>query len=368
MPKMSSDAALESALAHKHLPILDGLRAIAIALVILFHFGVPGISGGLGVNVFFVISGFLITWLLLAEIKNSGRISFKAFYARRALRIFPAYYAFLIVFGLLSLMKGDIWPIGNIVAVLTYTMDWYVPFHPNSYVIHLWSLAVEEQFYLFWPLAASLLAVKGSKWLVGGSIATITAGVLWRSLAFLFLGLPGTYMYTAFDTRLDNLAIGCLLAVLLRTQFIGVKQSLRYVAWTPWAPFFTAALVGLQSQTGGRYRNTVGYTVEALLVALCILQLLVWSTNPLWRWLDHRSIKFIGRISYPLYLYNSLGDSIARRISPEGAVTVVVSIIVTFALASASYYIVEQPFLRLKRRVTSAPRAPLGAIPEGQQV
>ncbi|MEO9117055.1 MAG: acyltransferase, partial [Gemmatimonadaceae bacterium] len=144
----------------KHLPALDGLRAVAVFIVIAYHADITkGIPADLGVTLFFVLSGFLITWLLLREFDESGTISIRRFYVRRTLRIFPAYYVFAVISFALDTVLGKRWTIGLITVTFTYLVNYYNALfgHPTTSVAHAWSLAVEEQFYLLWPLVCLAL-------------------------------------------------------------------------------------------------------------------------------------------------------------------------------------------------------------------
>ena len=153
---MNSPAAgLRATLAGRHLPGLDGLRALSVFTVIAYHAGAP-VPGDLGVSAFFVLSGFLITWLLMKELEETGRISLRDFYARRTLRIFPAYYVFIIGSLVLDTARGFPWPGEMTLSAFTYTVNYYnaIRGHPSTGIAHAWSLAVEEQFYLLWPAMA----------------------------------------------------------------------------------------------------------------------------------------------------------------------------------------------------------------------
>ncbi|MGC2321688.1 MAG: acyltransferase [Terriglobales bacterium] len=136
------------------IPALDGMRALAVFLVILYHFSFDWAPASLGVLGFFVLSGFLITWLLLKENDKTGTISLSGFYKRRSLRIFPAFYAYCGGWLLLLLLTGHkvVW--AEVISAFCYISNYYQAFfHPaDSFVTHTWSLAIEEQFYLLWPL------------------------------------------------------------------------------------------------------------------------------------------------------------------------------------------------------------------------
>src|SRR5438105_3314001 len=151
----SPPSTLGRSLSARHLPALDGLRMVSAFLVVLYHSGFEHVPGGHGVLAFFVISGFLITWLLLQEEARRGAVSLRLFYVRRTLRIFPAFYAFWLLWtGALLLSGRPIhWP--QALSALGYVSNYYqaISGDPNTGYSHTWSLAIEEQFYLLWPMS-----------------------------------------------------------------------------------------------------------------------------------------------------------------------------------------------------------------------
>ncbi len=203
-------------LAKSHLPSLDGLRATAVFLVVFYHADIAWASGGLGVLAFFVLSGFLITWLLLKEEERSGTISLKSFYARRSLRIFPAFYAYWLLVTAALLLVQKRYVVAQAISSLFYVTNYYQALHgdPNTDFSHTWSLAVEEQFYLLWPVFFLLLknARNRLKFLIGAVVGIS----LYREILVFLVHRDQGYIYEAFDTRADHLLIGCLLAVALR--------------------------------------------------------------------------------------------------------------------------------------------------------
>lgn len=208
-------AGFESLLARSHLPALDGLRAIAVFVVITYHFGFPAVPGDLGVSAFFVLSGFLITWLLLKEYRAARDISLRRFYLRRVLRIFPAYYVFLAASYALDRLHGVAWPRGLSLSGLFYLVNYYnaTHGHPVTRIAHAWSLGVEEQFYLLWPLLLLVLLRRWDRRAPAIVTATIALVALWRSWLYLGAHAGAAYVYNAFDARFDNLLVGCLLAL-----------------------------------------------------------------------------------------------------------------------------------------------------------
>ncbi|MBV9774147.1 MAG: acyltransferase, partial [Gemmatimonadetes bacterium] len=299
---------------------------------------------------FFVLSGFLITWLLLKEREETGDVSLRGFYLRRTLRIFPAYYVMVALSCLNSYLRLDAWPTGQVVAALTYTVNYWNAFGGTAVGIgEAWSLAVEEQFYLLWPITFILLARRGPKAIAKGLVAATAVVVLWRSYLVLGVGMPPRYIFQAFDTRFDNLAVGCLLAVVLLSARARewAAASARFV----WLPLLTAAGV-VVSRVGisDRYHGTVGLTVEAVLLAVLLVQLLLLQPRRLWSWLENPVVRYVGLISYPLYLYHVFVMHAAHRLAmlPMG-VQLLVGVGGSVVLASGSYFLVEKPFLRLKK-------------------
>ena len=206
------------------IPNLDGLRAVAILLVLCEHWlnsagsRLPAAlqklprTGGFGVNIFFAVSGFLITLLMLREFTRTGRISLRGFYTRRALRIFPAYLAFLLFVALLDF--AGIVRIGATpwLACLTYTVNYLRPYETPWVIGHIWSLSVEEHFYLLWPLTVVWL---GPKRALRALVLVVAASpvlrvALWRA----FHDEVNQGFIT--PTRLDSIGMGCLLAYLVR--------------------------------------------------------------------------------------------------------------------------------------------------------
>ncbi len=358
VPESPAATRLRALLESPHLPALDGLRAVAVGLVICFHAGFRFIPGPLGVQVFFVLSGFLITWLLLKEHRRTGTVSLRAFYTRRALRIFPAYYVFLGVSALLTwvIPLWTPWPgvRGMFIAGLFYAVNYYTAItNPNpSPITHAWSLGVEEQFYLLWPPIARRVGLDRPR-LAWGLVALMAAVAAWRAILASVGHLPG-WEYTAFDTRCDALAAGCLLAILL--QRARARELAARLGKSSVLPLVLIAALAY-SQTGSfRFaRSVFGGTIDSLIIAVLIAQLMQLHDHWLWRWLEWRVVRFIGLISYPLYLYHQHAFRIAFDLTRlRYSAQLLTGLALSVGLATASYYGVERPFLRLKRRFSRA--------------
>lgn len=349
---------LDRLLSRSHLPALDGVRAVAVFVVMSSHSAVATIPGDLGVSGFFVLSGFLITWLLLREHDRAGSVSLRRFYARRTLRIFPAYYVFLALSFVADAILGTPWTLGLGAAALFYLMNYYNAFlgHPGTSIAHTWSLAVEEQFYLFWPWLFRRVVPFGRRALAR-TLAMLALGVMaWRCLLFLVLGASEAYVYNAFDTRFDNLAVGCLLAVLLADA--GPRRFAERFGRSAWMPVPTLALLWISRTSGADWHYGPGFTIDAVLLAILLVQLMQLADTPAWRWLDHPTIRYLGRISYPMYLWHGWGLSAARHVDvlPKEA-RFVLGVLLTIGVASASYALIEKPFLRMKKRYEPTPPA-----------
>ncbi len=348
---------IRAILAGRRLPGLDGLRAVAVGMVMLSHFG-AGVPGDLGVSIFFVLSGFLITWLLLREYRATADLSLRRFYIRRTLRIFPAYYAFLAFSITIDLVRGDSRIRPLILPALAYLVNYYNAFHghPITSVAHAWSLAVEEQFYLLWPLCFLFFARRGRPALVVGLGLLIGAVLVWRCVAYFVLDLGSAYVYNAFDTRFDNLAVGCLLAVLSeRDWFAAVAARLATSPILTLVPIALLFVSRILAPTAWHYGP--GFTVDAVLIALWITQVLQLQHSLWWSWLEHPVTRYLGTISYPLYLYHLWGFGLGVRAAPDAprAIQFVLGTLASIVLASGSYYVVERPFLRLKGRFEELP-------------
>src|ERR1700730_4181433 len=203
---MPLPANLELKLSTSHIPALDGLRAVAVYLVIISHFGFEMVPGAHGVMIFFVLSGFLITWLLLKENERYGKVSLADFYRRRTLRIFPAVYVYwLILIALLvATGKAVLWP--HAWSALFYTSNYYSAINgdPNNGLSHTWSLAIEEQFYLLWPFV--FLMLRGNlKRMSVFLFGLIGAVCVYRAVLCFGFHVDQAYIQAAFDTRLDEL-------------------------------------------------------------------------------------------------------------------------------------------------------------------
>ncbi len=350
------------------LPGLDGLRALAVIAVMISHY-FEVIGGRLGVNLFFALSGFLITWLLILEFKRNDDISLRNFAVRRVFRIFPAYIVFLIIVLSIEYLQGTEHLDMFLAPAFFYYLNYFVALtdYKIGEIQHLWSLAVEEQFYIIWPIAFLLLVRRGMDTAIKVVAAAIVVVLIWRSVAWLGLDFEAKYIYRALDTRFDSLLVGCMLAIALQHE--RWRELLWRATQSPITLLFVLVMLAGSiwlTSLSENYGYTLGFTWDGLLLSAILL--LVMRHHGHWslHWLETRPLIFIGSISYPAYLYHELCSGIAIKgldfFASILGVTVReslmlwmsggIAIIGTFTAAYLSYRLVEQPMLRLKSRFT----------------
>lgn len=335
------------------IPRLDFLRMVSAAIVVFYHSGYEAIPAGFGVLTFFVISGFLITHLLIREKEATGTISFRNFYIRRSLRIFPPFYVYWII-AIAALMLRHakiIWP--QAVCALLYVNNYYQGLHnyPSSLFSHTWSLGVEEQFYLLWPAAFVVFRNRLGA-LAKGLLFVIPA--LWIYRAFLYFhGVSDPYIYTSFETRIDSILVGCLFAILLHINAAPrLMEQLRRPRYLPLTLLALALSIFGGGPLGLLYRDVVGFAIDPLLLIILILQLIETRQAG---WMDSRALVYLGGISYSTYLYQQLvipAVTSPLRSFPKPVISLA-CLVGTWMIASVSYELVEKPTLRLKERFTA---------------
>jgi peptidoglycan/LPS O-acetylase OafA/YrhL len=334
----------------RHRPELDGLRGIAVLIVLASHAHLAGfaVEGGFaGVTLFFVLSGFLITSLLEAELGRQGQIDFRSFYVRRGLRLLPALFALLAVVAVGYALNAWPSPPGpgiasvpvSLVAVAGYVPNWTGMFVQMGVLSHTWSLGVEEQFYLAWPIA--LFAghrLLGARRLAVVALALAILVTPWR---LLLMGHEHyAHVFSGTDTHADALLLGCALA-LLRVR------APHFVGWLGVAGIMVIGALWANGATGLIVFMPLAAVASVAALAGCPA-MLAW-----------RPLAYVGRISYGLYLWHYLliwWGWPAPLVIP-----------VSIAVAIVSYEHLERPFLRLKDRYARA-RVDEVATPAGVPV
>ncbi len=374
----------------RYLPALDGLRAFAVAGVLAYHGGLDWARGGfLGVDLFFVLSGFLITTLLLREREDTGGIALGAFWLRRARRLLPALFLLLLLvvtYAIVFAAPEELRTIrGDALASLGYIANWrfiltdgsyFAQFQAPSPLRHVWSLAIEEQFYLLWPLiVVGVYKVAGTRRRAAASATTAPAPISWkaddapgerdrglRALAVVSVILlvasvvlmavlhePGTdpsRVYYGTDTRAQSILIGALLAMLmLRRPEVHGRRALAALQVGSVAAAVALGAMWTLVDDRSDFLYSGGFVVEALLVAVVIAAVAQPRGGPVAVLLSIGWIRWVGRVSYGLYLYHwpvyvALDES---RMGLDGYALFAVRIAVTTVIAALSYYLLEMP-------------------------
>ena len=368
-----------------HIPALDGVRGLAILVVMIGHFNLGyyptyqfehGLktmieTGWWGVDLFFVLSGFLITGILL-DAKGSDHY-FRNFYVRRVLRIFPLYYGFLFAFFVLAPLVRPPSPDSAFIGWRA-SQGWFWSYLSNYQILfpqwvrpypltHFWTLAVEEQFYLFWPAVVLLTSRKG---LVRVCVFCIGGSLLFR-LWLHWMGASPIAGYRLTPARLDTLAIGALLAVLVREQEAWQRIRKRAPAAILAA---LAVILALSVPTRGMAQSsiemqTLGYPVVAVLSAA----LIVFAIDPgarhtrLSRFFQTRPMRVLGKYSYALYVFHFPLAGVLERAGltvqtfprvrgselPGAVAFTIIGMTLSLLIAIASWNLYEKHFLKLKR-------------------
>jgi peptidoglycan/LPS O-acetylase OafA/YrhL len=320
---VTAPATTRTSLAYR--PELDGIRALAILAVIAEHINVPSttLAGMVGVNLFFVLSGYLITGILVAERRETGGLNLRRFYERRVRRLFPALLAMLIATGVLMAIQGKLMGyIGPAAVSLFYVSDIAkAAMYDLGYVGHTWSLAMEEQFYLLWP---AILLFIPRRFLVPGVIAGIIGSI---ALQLIVVGAQDNVLaHFRPDVRADAILWGCLIAL------VPVKVP-------RWAVIASGvALVALCLTFLWPYAIGLSSVLSAVVVA---------GAASVARPLSWRPLVRIGQISYGLYLWHAIPVGLLNDRTLAGDVFAMVAVVaITFGLALASERWVERPFRR----------------------
>ena len=353
---------------HRTIKGFDGIRGLAVIAVVLTHLGVfgvlleqkllppallPMIHGGTGVLAFFVLSGFLITTLLINEFNHTGSISIRHFILRRTLRIFPLYILFLIVVSLLHIAVPNLTSWDSLFYAYIYSYNFIPTDIYTSLIGHTWSLAVEEHFYLVWPTVFLLLFGQYRFALLGLLLTFIVSAPLLH-LYLVRAGLAAGYFVERWSFIAGYaIAIGCLSALLIGSQRTArtARQLSQHPACLALATLLYANSLYLSSDSwflhniGAHFLRTIG-------IALALTWLYFNQDSRLAKGLEFPPLKYIGLISYGIYMYQGLfldtgPDRVPGQIWPPSPG---IGLALLVLVAPLSYHFFEKPFLRLKNR------------------
>jgi peptidoglycan/LPS O-acetylase OafA/YrhL len=341
------------------IPSLDGIRAVAVSLVFLAHSGLENlIPGGLGVTIFFVLSGYLITTLMRVEHARSGGISYRNFYLRRLLRLMPSLFIVVAAAGLLaagSVIDGA-FTAGGMLSALFYFGNYHAILNdfrgmPAGIGV-VWSLAIEEHYYLFYPpLAALLLRIGRVRFSVGLLSVLCSIVLAWRYWLVLH-GAPDAYLTMATDTRIDAILVGCLMA-LLRNPWLDAVPARKALNDWSLAAVCVAVLLGTLVYRDEVFRVTARYTLQSLSIAPLIYLAVARADRLPFRWLNARPLVYVGTISYTIYLsHHVILLGLAKHWPQLGWIWLtLLGAVLTVAVAEPIRRWVEQPFARLRKRL-----------------
>jgi peptidoglycan/LPS O-acetylase OafA/YrhL len=341
------------------IPSLDGIRAIAVALVFFAHTGLEDfIPGGLGVTMFFVLSGYLITTLMRAEYAERAHIDFPGFYLRRLLRLMPPLIVVVTVSGLLAaagIIDGG-FTLSGLLSALFYFGNYHVIAHdfqgmPAGLGV-VWSLAIEEHYYLvFPPLAALLLRAGRVRW--SACILLLLCGaVLARRYWLVSHGASDAYLAMATDTRVDSILVGCLMALLCNPWLDRVPAANPRIDWA----IFTGCVAVLAATLIFRnetFRYTLRYTLQSLAIAPLIYLAVARADRLPFRWLSARPLAYLGTVSYTVYLFHHvILSGLAKHWPQAGWLWLTLAgAVLTLAVAEPMRRWVEQPCAVLRKRL-----------------
>ncbi len=363
-----------------YVPALDGFRGVAIMVVVVSHYGLGHlIPGGFGVTLFFFISGFLITRLLIAEYEKEQRIDLGRFYLRRILRLYPVLIAMVMLAVTLTMAGGCDFQVGEVLSTLFYYHNYYELYRDNETTIcnrifHItWSLAVEEHFYLFFPLLFMAL-YRRLNLLIMVMLAIIVAALTLRIHIISTQGLNDltiARIYNLTDTRLDAIMFGCLISLILHLDWAGT-----YLRWVSHPVMFAGAVSLLFFTFLYRdiaFRETWRYSLQGIALSGILPAVLCAKPyNSVRHFLSRPGLVIIGKLSYSLYLFHWVGICVAENLVGGPRLTspwLLTAVPIGLILSLISYQFIEKPTAGLRKRFgstvdTSVPAAELPLITE----
>jgi peptidoglycan/LPS O-acetylase OafA/YrhL len=350
-----------------HIPSLDGLRAISFLIVFAAHAGLDRVlPGGFGVTVFFFLSGYLITTLMRIEAERTTRVSLKNFYLRRALRILPPFYIVLLAataLGEVGFLRGDVppqpWPVAS---QLLHFSNYWLAVHgwggiaPGTGVY--WSLAVEEHFYLVFPtvfLGLALLRLTGRQKAIAFWICC-AAVLAWRCVLVFAFHSTVDRTFLCSDTRVDSIAFGCALAVWGNPVLDPAPTRGEALLWRcVLLPLGIALLLVTFLLRNLAFRETFRYTLQGIGLTPVFVASVRWPRWLVFRPLNWQPVRFVGTISYSLYLvHHTTLEAVTQHTNLGGVARGALALLISLGIAWAMYHLVEKPCAKLRRRLSAA--------------
>jgi len=343
------------------IPTLDGWRGLAILLVLLEHAGQYGRFkdrmwthlGSFGVDIFFVLSGYLITTGLIRERERDSNIDLRGFYLRRAFRILPPVVIYLAALCLISLfLRLEDFHWQEVAGSLFFFRNYQFAAHPRDlYTVQFWSLSIEEHFYLVWPAALLYFGNRRSLW---AALCGSFACAVWRvydaanpsSLLGRFLpgSIPRLRLFRT-DARFDGLLLGCALALLLARPAV---RSFIFRNFPKETPLIAGIFIFLDLQQTNGYPSLISY----LLITVMLASTLIVKEGLAHQWLNFRPLVWVGTISYSLYIWQQIfllhhtGDFLMGRLS-----TFPFNLVGALVVAVGSFYLIERPMIELGKQL-----------------
>lgn len=332
-----------------NIPGLDGLRAVSILLVMLSHSGLQNaVPGVFGVTIFFFISGFLITSLLLAEHRATKTVSIGRFYLRRILRLYPPLVVYVTAISAIWATRGFSTDFIGLFGALFYFANYLYAIWPEHVVVygaHLWSLSVEEHFYLFFPLLF-VLGIGRSKTV----LCLLIAGATMVRLIEVHFGVTETYTSVATECRYDTILTGCLTAIVVNSR--GDDRLMRLAVHPMVVVIALCVLLSTFVVRDPAFRQTFRFTIQNVaLVPLVLAAVFTPRYLMMKAVLNWRPVKWIGVLSYSLYLWHYSLFDFARALLDRAPNVVQYSVgwLLAVCVALAIYFLVERPMFMLRR-------------------
>lgn len=362
---MSNNVLSDASSTKFHIPALDGIRALAFTLVFFSHAGLRDIvPGGFGVTIFFFLSGYLITTLLRIEYEKTESISLKNFYLRRVLRIFPPMYITLAV-GL-ALVYGGVFEnkmeSSAVIAQMLHFTNYYMIYFGSASMVPstgiYWSLAIEEHFYLVFPLAL-LMLVNGkgysniAKLLFLGCVTVL----IWRCVLVYGFDVSHNYIYHASDTRLDSLLYGCIMGLwsnpfLERNSFL--EQNDNVIRKLVILSISIGLLLLCLLYRNEYFRETFRYSIQGAALFPVFYYAIRHNNWVIFNWLDFSVVRWLGVMSYTLYLSHLIALRVAGTIletQGPGVLKGLLGFVIALVFSASMFLFVEKPIARLRRKL-----------------